>query len=311
MNSIMKQTARMFKKSVLGLFLLTSMITQAQEQVGIIPKPVELKMGVGHFIIDANTAIKYNPAQKELKPTANFLASYIKNISGFMLATNKSAKKEIQFIIEKEIPEEGYKLDVSPYAIVIKASSPKGIFYGMQSIFQTLPAIRTNAALEVPVMQVMDYPRFKWRGMHLDVSRHFFGPEMVKEYIDLMASYKINVFHWHLVDDQGWRIEIKKYPKLTEIGAWRVDHTNLNWSERPQAKDRRTPDLRWVLHSGTNQGYRKICSRTKRNGCARDRNAGSRGFCDRFLSAFELYQSTATSYDWRELYQYVIELLCR
>jgi hexosaminidase len=236
MNSIMKQTARMFKKSVLGLFLLTSMITQAQEQVGIIPKPVELKMGVGHFIIDANTAIKYNPAQKELKPTASFLASYIKNISGFSLATNKSAKKEIQFIIEKDIPDEGYQLVVSPNTIVIKGSSPKGIFYGMQSIFQTLPAIRTNAALEVPVMQVTDYPRFKWRGMHLDVSRHFFGPDMVKEYIDLMASYKINVFHWHLVDDQGWRIEIKKYPKLTEIGAWRVDHTNLNWSERPQAK---------------------------------------------------------------------------
>jgi hexosaminidase len=234
MNSIMKQTTSMLKKPVFGLFLLASMMIQAQ--VGIIPKPVELKMGVGNFTIDANTAIKYNPAQKELKPTATFLASYIKNISGLSLVTNKSAKKEIQFILEKGILEEGYKLEVSPYAIVIKASSPKGIFYGMQSVFQTLPAIRTNGVLEVPVMEVNDYPRFKWRGLHLDVSRHFFGPEIVKEYIDLMASYKINVFHWHLVDDQGWRIEIKKYPKLTEIGAWRVDHTNLNWSERPQAK---------------------------------------------------------------------------
>jgi hexosaminidase len=241
MSSIMKQTARIFKKPVFGLLLLASIMMQGQEQVGIIPKPVELKMGVGNFIIDTNTAIKYNPAQKDLKSTANFFVSYIKNISGVVLATNKSSKKEIQFILDKDIPEEGYKLDVTPNAIVIKASSSKGIFYGMQSIFQTLPAIRTNAALEVPVMQAVDYPRFKWRGMHLDVSRHFFGPDMVKEYIDLMASYKINVFHWHLIDDQGWRIEIKKYPKLTEIGAWRVDHTNLNWSERPQAKEGERP----------------------------------------------------------------------
>lgn len=229
------------KKITLLLLLLASMLMNAQQQPSIIPKPVDLKMGNGNFTIDGNTAIQYKKSQKELKATADFLASYIKNISGFSLKSNKAAVKKIEFVIEKDIQEEGYQLNVSPTAIVIKASSPKGIFYGIQSILQTLPAIRTNAVLEVPVMQVNDYPRFKWRGMHLDVSRHFFGPDMIKEYIDLMASYKINVFHWHLVDDQGWRIEIKKYPKLTEIGAWRVDNTNLNWRERPQAKEGEKP----------------------------------------------------------------------
>ena len=107
----------------------------------------------------------------------------------------------------------------------------------MQSIFQTLPQVRTNAPLKVPAMEIEDYPRFKWRGLHLDVSRHFFSPEVVKEYINLLASYKLNTFHWHLVDDQGWRIEIKKYPKLTAVGAWRVDHNDKAWESRPQAKE--------------------------------------------------------------------------
>ncbi|MEJ7736817.1 MAG: family 20 glycosylhydrolase [Chitinophagaceae bacterium] len=135
-----------------------------------------------------------------------------------------------------ELGEEGYKLSVSPAAITITANAKAGIIYGMQSLFQTLPQIRTNAVLTVPCMEIMDYPRFKWRGLHLDVSRHFFSPEVVKEYIDLMAAYKLNWLHWHLVDDAGWRIEIKKYPRLTQVGAWRVDQTDKAWSDRPQAR---------------------------------------------------------------------------
>ncbi|MFZ1799899.1 MAG: family 20 glycosylhydrolase, partial [Chitinophagaceae bacterium] len=113
----------------------------------------------------------------------------------------------------------------------IIANTKAGIVYGMQSLFQTLPQIRTNAAMEIPCMDVLDYPQFKWRGMHLDVCRHFFSPDMVKEYIDLMAAYKFNTFHWHLTDDQGWRIEIKKYPKLTSVGAWRADRTGIPWDQ--------------------------------------------------------------------------------
>jgi hexosaminidase len=90
--------------------------------------------------------------------------------------------------------------------------------------------------MDHPLCQVTDYPRFGWRGMHLDVSRHFFDVEFVKKYIDILAMHKLNVFHWHLVDDQGWRIEIKKYPGLTEVGAWRVDREDKPWDSREPQK---------------------------------------------------------------------------
>jgi hexosaminidase len=216
------------------------MLMKAQQMTSIIPKPVEIKMGNGNFIFDENTTVQYKKSEKELKPTADFLVSYIKSISGFTLKSNKASAKKVEFIIEKGIVEEGYKLNVSPNFIVIKASSYKGVFYGMQSLLQTLPVVRTNAVLAVPAMEVNDYPRFKWRGMMLDVSRHFFGPEVIKEYLDLMASYKMNVFHWHLVDGAGWRLEIKKYPKLTQQAAWRVDDLNTpwNWAEVAFNSDR-------------------------------------------------------------------------
>ncbi len=219
-----------FNKLILLLLLFVFSVINAQKMPSIIPKPVEIKMGIGSFVLDKNTAIHYKKSEKELKATADFFTSYIKNISGFTLKSNKVATKKVAFVIEKDIPEEGYKLQVTPISIIIKASNYKGIFYGMQSILQILPVVRTNAVLVVPVMEIIDAPRFKWRGMMLDVSRHFFGPEVIKVYIDLMASYKMNVFHWHLVDGAGWRLEIKKYPKLTQFAAWRVDDLKKPWS---------------------------------------------------------------------------------
>lgn len=204
----------------------------------IIPQPVKMKLTNGSFILDANTAIKYDAAQKEIKQVAEFLSNAVKNISGVNLVVNRPHKKNIQLKIEKleGIGNEGYQMDITPENIFIKANTKAGIIYGIQTLLQTLPAIRTNAILQIPCMNIVDFPRFKWRGMHLDVCRHFFGPDLIKEYIDLMASYKMNVFHWHLTDDQGWRIEIKKYPLLTSVGAWRVDQTDKVWGDRPQAK---------------------------------------------------------------------------
>lgn len=226
------------KKIILGLLLVPCFLL-AQQKVSIIPQPVSLQLDKGNFTIDARTTISYNKADKSLKATANFLASGIKKISGINLSQNKANFKKIEFKISptNEIGEEGYLLNVTAYGVKITANTNEGLIYGIQSLFQVLPQIRTNAAMNVPCMQVKDYPRFKWRGMHLDVSRHFFSVDMVKEYIELLAYYKMNTFHWHLVDDQGWRIEIKKYPKLTEIGAWRVDHNDKVWSYRPQAKE--------------------------------------------------------------------------
>jgi hexosaminidase len=226
------------KKIIFGILLVPSLLL-AQQKVSIIPQPVSLQLDKGNFTIDARTTISYNKANKSLKATANFLATGIKKISGINLSQNKAKSKKIEFKISptNEIGEEGYLLNVTPDAIKITANTNKGLIYGIQSLFQVLPQIRTNAPMAVPCIQIKDYPRFKWRGMHLDVSRHFFSVDMVKEYIELLAYYKMNTFHWHLVDDQGWRIEIKKYPKLTEIGAWRVDQNDKVWSYRPQAKE--------------------------------------------------------------------------
>ncbi len=224
------------RKKYLLLILLWSPTLLAQNS-SIIPQPVSLSVAQGNFLIDKTVGLKYDKANTELHTVVELFSAAINKISGIALST-ESKTKSISFnIIQREnLGKEGYEMNVTPSGITINANSSAGIFYATQSLLQTLPAIRTNAPLQVPCITVSDYPRFGWRGMHLDVSRHFFSSEVVKQYIDLMAMYKMNTFHWHLVDDQGWRIEIKKYPKLTEVGAWRVDQTNINWRERKIAK---------------------------------------------------------------------------
>ena len=227
----------LFKISIIFCFGFT-LVANAQQQVSIIPQPVELNVKEGYFAIDKNTSVQYNATQTALKPAVDFFLNAVKEVSGVSLQLNKAAAKKVEFILtnEKQLNSEAYTLNVSSSLIQIKANSYAGIFYGIQSVLQTLPQVHTNAVLQVPCMQVKDEPRFKWRGMHLDVSRHFFSADVVKQYIDLMAMYKMNTFHWHLVDDQGWRIEIKKYPKLTSTGAWRVDQNDKVWGSRPQAQ---------------------------------------------------------------------------
>jgi hexosaminidase len=230
----MKTTGKIL---ILAFVILTPFGTLAQTNPSIIPQPVNFHAKSGTFRIDETTRLKYKRSDKALRKLASFFSAYIGQISAYELSRG-SKKNVIELKVSNNVDlgDEGYKLNVSPERILLEANKPAGIFYGMQSIFQTLPQIRTNAALEIPAMEIIDFPRFKYRGMHLDVSRHFFSAEMVKEYIDLISQYKMNTFHWHLVDDQGWRIEIKRYPKLTQAGAWRVDQTHLTWGQRPQAK---------------------------------------------------------------------------
>lgn len=234
----------MYTKTVFLLLLLCPCILLAQQPVNIIPRPVSLQLQDGYFTIDGTTSLVFDTRQKELQAMADLFKTYIRDISGYTLPVNgnyppanKPAGRSIRFIIDRNTGAgaEGYRLHVSPSAITITAVSKAGVFYGIQSLLQTLPQIRTNAALRVPCMDVLDYPRFAWRGMMLDVSRHFFSPDMIREYIDLMAMYKMNVFHWHLCDDQGWRLEIKKYPLLTQVGAWRVDRPGRTWGDIEQA----------------------------------------------------------------------------
>ncbi len=225
-------------QNLVFLVLFFPLLLSAKQNTGIIPQPVSMQVHSGKFVITENTAIEFKKSQAELEEAAKFFGKAIHEISGYELPFNKRKAQTIRLSLDpiNTIGKEGYLLQVISDHIEIKANTKAGIIYGMQSLLQLLPPIRTNAKLELPCLEIEDYPRFKWRGMHLDVSRHFFGPEVVKEYIDLMASYKLNVFHWHLIDDQGWRIEIKQYPKVTDVGAWRVDQTQFPWGNRPQAK---------------------------------------------------------------------------
>ncbi|SHH04834.1 glycoside hydrolase family 20 protein [Pedobacter caeni] len=227
----------LFRTCLILILLSIGISGFAQQKVNIIPQPVSLRLLEGGFVINKETTILLDGDKKELKPAAAFLQSYVKGISDYHLELKNKGTNTIALKIIKNpvIGAEGYTLTVNNEGILISANGRAGIIYGMQSLFQTLPQVQTNRELRVPAMEITDYPRFKWRGMHLDVGRHFFSADMVKEYIDLIAAYKINTFHWHLVDDQGWRIEIKKYPALTTVGAWRVDQTDRPWDIRPQA----------------------------------------------------------------------------
>ncbi len=236
-----KETNQYFtmnKKWIVALLAFGPLLLTAQQKVSIIPQPVSMQVNAGSFTLDANTAINFNASSKELKAAAVFLSEYIKNSCGYTLPVTGVKSKSIQLVLSaiEDIGAEGYQLNVSANTITIKANTKAGIVYGMQTLFQTMPQVRTNAVVQIPCMQVTDYPRFKWRGMHLDVSRHFFSPDMVKEFINLMAAYKMNTFHWHLTDDPGWRIEIKKYPLLTSVGAWRVEDRDKGWGGVPQAQ---------------------------------------------------------------------------
>ena len=218
--------------------VLVGITLNAQVVPPIIPQPVSIQMTSGNFILDNNTGFVFPVTDKELQPVALWFNEVLQNITGITLQKRNNTQKAIELIRDpkKGFAKDGYELLVTHQKISISAADYGGFFYAMQSLLQTLPAIRNNSLPAIPCMIIKDSPRFEWRGMHLDVSRHFFGPEVIKSYIDLLAAYKFNTFHWHLVDDQGWRIEIKKYPELTQTGAWRVDQNHLVWGNRPQAK---------------------------------------------------------------------------
>ncbi len=228
------------KLTILLVMVGCAVIANAQPDIHIIPLPVSLQVQQGVFTVDNSISIEAKG--KEALNTARFFTIYAKKVTGIDMPVNIEKNKKIKFSIEQvgEVGDEGYTISVTSKLIAVKANTARGLFYAVQSLLQTLPFTRTNDIVEIPCMEIKDYPRFKWRGLMLDVSRHFFAPEMIKEFIDLLSSYKMNVFHWHLVDGAGWRIEIKKYPKLTKQAAWRVDDwgNSWNWSELEFNADR-------------------------------------------------------------------------
>jgi hexosaminidase len=244
----------MMKKSFL-LVILVSLMSfnqlKAQAIVNIIPKPFAVKLKTGSFELNGKTALYIQNVDSESAITAGLFAKLMDKagLKGMKVieapAVTRTVQNGIFFEFSKKgkILPEGYFLTITSERIIIEAADGAGLFYGLQSLVQLLPpeiySARNegqNLQFQLPCLEIKDHPRFQYRGMHLDVSRHFFPKEFIRQYIDLIAMYKMNVFHWHLTDDNGWRIEIKKYPRLTSIGAWRVDHENDPWNKRASQK---------------------------------------------------------------------------
>jgi hexosaminidase len=207
----------------LCILLLTLPLQLSAQTFSIIPKPVSVESRDGAFIINSSTVISTPDETPELNDLAELLAGSIHLILDHKaeILSGPILNNSIDLSLDPSLNnKEGYSLTISNTHINISGRSGAGLFYGIQSLLQLFPLEKTDL-ISIPCAIIVDYPRFEWRGVHLDVCRHFFPVEFVKKYIDILAAYKINTFHWHLTEDQGWRIEIKKYPKLTQISSIR------------------------------------------------------------------------------------------
>jgi hexosaminidase len=218
-------------------FLSCNLVAQKNiEQAKIIPIPSKQLMTEGQFNLNSSTGIQF---EEEFKVAADFLKSYIEIGSGIRLQKGNSIYfQKVTGLMDPE----GYVLEISPKLIKIKANSDKGAFYAVQSLRQLLPASFENStfkakSVNIQCQTIVDAPKFEYRGMHLDVGRHMFPIQFIKKYIDALAMLKLNTFHWHLTEDQGWRIEIKKYPKLQEVAAYRNETLIGHYNTQPQLFD--------------------------------------------------------------------------
>jgi len=228
-----------------SIFLSASAMAQEAESA-IIPIPAKVTQASGTFTINSKTKIILPQANADWLRAVVVLNERIDAVVGYKLPTSKGRSSRGNAIfcrINPKIASEGYTLKVRKGGVTVEASEPAGLFYALQTVRQLLPVdIESQVpvqglALTVPCITVEDAPRFAYRGMHLDVCRHFFDVNFVKRYVDELAYHKLNTFHWHLTEDQGWRIEIKKYPKLTSIGAWRSGTITGRGSVKPYRYD--------------------------------------------------------------------------
>lgn len=208
--------------------------------VQIIPKPQQITQYATGMALNQNTTIY---ADETFKAAPGFLLFYLQNGAGIGSRSTSEEDANIRFILDNSQPDEGYKLTISEEKITIKASTGAGAFYAVQSLRQLLPErmerinSMPNQSVVLPCLEIVDAPQFTYRGMHLDVARHFFPKEFIMEYIAALAMLKMNYFHWHLTDDQGWRIEIKQFPKLTTHAAYRDETLIGHYNESPQQFD--------------------------------------------------------------------------
>lgn len=227
------------KKRILTLVLFAFTITgyagSLAREISVIPEPVSMVKKEGHYLLP-DVVIISSPSGDETAFLTRLLQEKLSLAPGKKVevktnASNADIELSLNRSADPKIGDEGYILNVTPQKINIRANKPAGLLYGVQTLLQLMPPEiesdqrEENVSWQLPVVEVVDYPRVAWRGLMLDVSRHFFSVDEVKQYIDNMVKYKYNIFHWHLTDDEGWRIEIKSLPKLTDVGAWRTEQT--------------------------------------------------------------------------------------
>ncbi len=190
-------------------------------ELGLIPKPQKLSLKEGSFLFAKNIPFVF---EKEIDARLKKLISSFGMSNEIVQNSSSSGKVSLVEIKQDTLPKGAYFLSISPEKIEIKAKSARGFYYALETFRQLLPdTLNKSSTYLLPAIEIYDYPKFEWRGVHLDVGRHFFPKEFIKKYIDQLAKHKMNVFHWHLTEDQGWRIEIKKYPKLTSISSRRKE----------------------------------------------------------------------------------------
>ena len=208
------------------------------DDLGLIPKPALIERNSGETILDDDWTIKHNGSHPDLENLKNTLTQNLNSFHEIKL--NDDSEKVISLIISSDdsLNTEGYVLNIFNDEINILANSPNGIYYGIQTLNQILDSgQKSNKGITILNMKIVDGPRFKWRGMHLDVGRHFFDISFIKKYIDYIAIHKMNIFHWHLTEDQGWRVEIDSYPKLTEVSAFRDETLIGHYRDEPRKFD--------------------------------------------------------------------------
>jgi hexosaminidase len=244
-------------KRIIALAGLLCMVGEVFAQTAlpaVLPQPVEIKGTEGVFLLNPSSSITVDDNNPDALRTAEYLAGTIRRASGYpmvvrsggimplnigniLLSLNKTA--------DPQLGGEGYRLEATNAMLTIRANKPAGLFYGVQTLLQLLPPDlegkqspnQKERNWEIPCVQILDYPRFGWRGLMLDVSRHFFTKEEVKAFIDEMVRYKFNLLHWHLTDDEGWRVEIRSYPNLTKKGAWSATRVGTFGNFTPPAAD--------------------------------------------------------------------------
>ena len=231
----MRRSSLKLSLMLLVVFSLCGKLSAQEEVLSIIPIPTEYTLKQGQFTFDENTRLYADLKQTEVVDIAKAFQAKFRTVSGMLLPVldvdnwNSNVENTVVFRLDSEenLGSEGYTLKVSAQNIVLRANQPAGLFYAFQSLKQLLPPevekeeVARAIDWTVPAVRITDVPKYAWRGLHLDTGRHISSIAFIKKYLDNMAAHKLNTFHWHLTEDQGWRLEIKKYPKLTEVGAFR------------------------------------------------------------------------------------------